>query len=240
MRNLLDLRFGIRTAEGLESSLWRLWIARAGDVYLAVRSHAGVSKYSFHRSGICRSAFTAEHGTPRAMTDRAMFKWRRSPTPPRGVGTASRVAWLIFPTDFLSRPRPHKPGDVLWIPAAPANHAAHLELCYTSETQDAVVRAFEKAGHHRLVSFTDLTDGDAFFMSCSYGRLEPATLVSPAARGSVFPDLLFSPDDPTNSGRPIRIILGPTPKDGDALVLFELGGRPSGAGSELPAGTAAP
>ena len=40
----------------------------------------------------------------------------------------------------------------------------------------------------------------------------------------MFPNLLFSANDPLNTGRPIRMFFGPMPKDGDALVLQELGG----------------
>ena len=47
-----------------------------------------------------------------------------------------------------------------------------------------------------------------------------------ARTGSFFTDLLFSADDPDDTGRPVRIRFGPQPKDGDALVLQELGGFP--------------
>lgn len=73
-KNIADLRFAIKNSSGLVSSIWRLWATRHGDVYLATRSMAKIEKFSFHKSGICRSAFTNEHGTPQTMTDRVMFK----------------------------------------------------------------------------------------------------------------------------------------------------------------------
>src|SRR5687768_16171068 len=119
-RNRLNLRFGVRRTNGFVSSVWRLWITNAGDVYLSTRSMASIVKYSFHVSGICRRAFAAEHGTPVTMADRLIYRWRRAPTASAGAGHGSRVLWLAVPTDFLSRHH----GDlsqtqVRWIPAAP-------------------------------------------------------------------------------------------------------------------------
>jgi hypothetical protein len=35
-----------------------------------------IEKVSFHESGICRRAFTREHGAPSTMTDWVMNRWR--------------------------------------------------------------------------------------------------------------------------------------------------------------------
>jgi hypothetical protein len=222
-KNIHDLRFGIRREDGYVSHTWRLWITRSADVYLFTRGMAGIEKYSFHRSGICRSAFTKEHGTPRSMSDRALFKWTRGGTPPVSNGMASRVAWIAFPTDFLSRITEKNPKPTTWIPAAPSGGATYLELAYTSEPESAVIAAFQNNGR-QLVSYTKLTSGDAFIFDYYYADWENRDLRIPASHGSVFPDLLFSASDPNDTGRPIRLKLGPPPEDGDALVLQELGG----------------
>lgn len=46
-KNLLDLRFGIRRHDGFVSNIWRAWATAPGDVYLATRSMAGITKYSY-------------------------------------------------------------------------------------------------------------------------------------------------------------------------------------------------
>ena len=219
--NLFDLRFLVQRDDGYCSSQWRLWVTRAGDVYLATRGMGGIQKYSFHASGICRSAFTREHGAPRTMADRAIVKWNRATTPRPGSGSASRVAWIAFPTDYLSRsPLPVAKSTV--IAAAPQGRATYVEVGYTFESESFVLEAF--GGNRRLHSFNRLPSGEAVFLESYHGEWENNDLSSPPAPDSVLPELCFSASDPQNTGRPLRIILGPTPRDGDALVLQELGG----------------
>jgi hypothetical protein len=222
-KNLYDLRFGIRRDDGYTSSIWRLWSTSSGDVYLATRTMGRIEKYSFHKSGICRSAFTKEHGTPPAMSDRALFKWIRAKTPPKGRGGASRVAWIAFPTDFLSRSAEENENSIVWISAAATGGATYLEMAYTRESEESVQSAFCE-NSKCLHSYTPLPGGEAFFVSSYCGNWENADLRSPPGNGSVFPELLFTQDDPSDTGRPIRIRFGPQPNDGDALTLQELGG----------------
>ena len=147
-KNILNLRFGVKRTDGYIYSIWRLWATHIGDVYLAVRSHAGVSKYSFHKSGICRSAFTSEYGKPEKMTDRAMFKWKRNVTPTID-DNATRVAWIAFPTDYLSR----ETKKVTWIDAAPSGSATFIELAYTSKPENEVRKLLSSGGICNLLSF---------------------------------------------------------------------------------------
>src|SRR5437870_785321 len=65
-----EIRFAVGTQDDLRSSVWRLW-SNKNDLYLAARSTAGLSKISFHASGICRVAVTSR--TPRA----ALANWRQ-------------------------------------------------------------------------------------------------------------------------------------------------------------------
>lgn len=230
-RNRHDLRFIVQRADGYCSSPWRLWVTAPGDVYLAVRGMGGIEKYSFHQSGICRSAFTKEHGVPSTMKDRAIFKWVRAKTPFQGSGRASRIVWMAFPTDFLSRPSHPVPAKTLCIQAAPAGDATFIELAFTFESQNSVVSAFGTNGR-RLHAYLPLPSGEALIVDSYCADWTNDELRSPPAPGSVFPELLFSHKDPEGTGRPVRIRFGPAPKDGDALVLQELGGY------KLPAGTA--
>lgn len=181
-KNRYDLRFGIKRDDGYISSIWRLWITSPGDVYLATRKMGGIEKYSFHQSGICRSAFTKEYGTPTTMPDRAMFKWVRAKTPPPGSGRASRVAWIAFPTDFLSRNLEQNESRIIWIPAAPSGGVTYLEMAYTTESEESVHSAFSE-NIKRLHSYTPLPGGEAFFVSSYHSDWENADLRSPPAEG---------------------------------------------------------
>jgi hypothetical protein len=183
---------------------------------------AKIEKYSFHKSGLCRSAFTSEHGTPDTMADRAMFKWRRLSTPPAGDGRAARVAWLIFPSDYLSKLSDLDGQDVVWVNAAPAGEATHVEISFTHESQEFIRRAFAEHQERSLLAYFTLTGEEALLVNCRNGAWENSDLNMPG-EGKVA-DLVFSPRDPYDTGRPIRIRFGRTPSDGDALVLLEVGG----------------
>ena len=222
-KNLFDLRFGIKRADGYVSIIWRLWVTRSNDVYLTTIGMSGVEKYSFHKSGICRNAFTKEHGTPATMKDRAISKWKRTVTPPKFSGRAARVAWIAFPTDYLSKDIQKHRKPITWIPAAPANSATYIELAFTSESKKGILTAFQKNDRH-LVCYVEMSNKEYFILNYYHADWKNRDLRSPASENSIFPDLLFSADDPNERGRPIRIRFGPQPRDGDALILQELGG----------------
>jgi hypothetical protein len=90
---------------------------RGVAAYVSHGSMGRIAKLSFHKSGICRSAFTSVHGAPYGMSDRVMQKWRRAPTPPAGTGGASCVFRLHFPTDYLSTALEKPRKSVTWLPA---------------------------------------------------------------------------------------------------------------------------
>lgn len=70
------LRFAVGAREDLRSSVWRLW-ANKNDLYLAARSHAMISKFSFHESGKCRFAINSTVERENTEGDRALYKWKR-------------------------------------------------------------------------------------------------------------------------------------------------------------------
>jgi hypothetical protein len=220
-KKLADLRFGIKNSLGYVSNIWRLWVTSHGDVYLATRSMAGIEKYSFHKSGICRSAFTKEYGTPKSLTDRVIFKWQRLATPPTGQGKAARVALIAFPTDYLS-----KNGDpsleVNWIEAAPPGGATYLDLAFTCESRDSVETSFSQRQERKCLLYVNLPGEEAVLLDYYHSDWENEDLKIPG--NGIVSDLLFSANDPYETGRPIRIRFGPRPSNGDAMLLRELGG----------------
>jgi hypothetical protein len=221
----IKIRLGIRRTDGYTSGIWNLFISPHGVVYLASRQTAGTHKISFHKSGICRYAFTAEHGIPAGMDDRVIFKWRRASTPTASSGRATRVFLGSFPTDFLSRLSnlPLKP--VAWIDAAPTRQATFLEVSFTRQTERSVRRALKIGGAVRsLLCYYPLPRREALIITYYYGDTNNKDIYSPSSTSSIFPSLRFSANDPAKTGRPFRMCVFSRPKDGDALLIKEIGG----------------
>jgi hypothetical protein len=226
-KNVFDLRFAVRRSDGFESSIWRAWARSPGDVYLATRRLGGIEKYSFHQSRICRRAFTREHGAAAGMADRLTSRWVRAPTPEPGSGKGIRLACLAFPTDYLSRPitgsRPGNAEPIVWIEAAPSGGATSVEIILTAESEERV-RDELASGGRRLILYEPFSAAEACIVTYGHDDWTNRDLRMPG-EGKVC-DLLFSAADPRDTGRPLRLIMGPTPADGDAALLQELGGYP--------------
>lgn len=79
-----EIRFAAGTKDDLRSSVWILW-ARKDELYLAGRSLAGLTKISFHKSGICRIAATSTGPRP------AMARWNRAKETAPGITTLISV-----------------------------------------------------------------------------------------------------------------------------------------------------
>jgi hypothetical protein len=220
-KNIADLRFVVRSPGAFVSSVWRLWVTRHGDAYLASRQLAKILKLSLHRSGICRSAFTSEHGTPASMPDRLIFKWRRKSIPSVGSGDGTRVVWLGIPTDYLSFRPDLDLTEHVCVPSAPSGGATYFEIVFTAEPQDAVELAFSTTGNRNLLLYAWLPEGHGLFICWYHADWVNEDLRMP---GNGVADLIFSAADPLRTGRPVRLTMGLPPKDGDAMVITELGG----------------
>jgi len=219
---LLDLRFCVRRTDGYVSDIWRVSTTHLGDFHLATDSIAGSEKYSFNKSGMCRSAHTGAEGAPAGLRDRAGFRWRRAVTPPRGSGKASRVAWIAFPTDYLSRPIAEDDADIVWIDAAPACGATYVEIAIAAEPEQNIRSVVDIVQDRTLVRCAALPHGETLVIFCYYADWENKDLRVPG-HGAVA-DVSFSADDPLAAGRPLRHRFGPAPTDGEAVLLLEMGG----------------
>lgn len=89
-----EIRFAIGSREDIQSSVWRLW-ANKDDLYLAARSTAGLSKISFHQSGICRFAVVSNE--PRA----PISKWQR----PKELAPGVTPMFSIIVPGFVAEDR---------------------------------------------------------------------------------------------------------------------------------------
>jgi len=219
---LLDFSFGVKRPDGYVSDIWHASTTRLGDFRLSTSSTAGVEEYSFNKSGMCRSAHRAAAGAPEALRDRGGFKWRRAVTPPRGSGRAARVAWIAFPTDYLSRPAAGDDAGVFWIAAAPASGATYVEFAYAAEPEQGIRGVLDVMQDRTLVRCAALPSGETLVIFCYHADWENNDLRVPG-NGEVA-DILFSADDRLVSGRPLRHRFGPMPKDEEAVLLLEMGG----------------
>jgi hypothetical protein len=70
------IRFAVGTKEELHSSVWCLW-SNKNDLYLTARSQGGLTKFSFHESGIYRVAINSTVENKDNTIDRARHKWTR-------------------------------------------------------------------------------------------------------------------------------------------------------------------
>ena len=219
---LLDLSFGVRRPDGYVSDIWRASTTHLGDFHLVTSSIAGVEKYSFNKSGMCRSAHSGADAAPAALRDRAGFRWRRAATPPRRSGRAARVAWMAIPTDYLSRPTVEDDGEILWIDAAPACGATYVEFAYAAEPEQGIRDVLDIVQDRTLVRCSTLPGGETLVIFCYHADWENKDLRVPG--NGVVADVLFSADDPLDTGRPLRYRFGPVPKDREAVLLLEMGG----------------
>ena len=219
---LLDLSFGIKRPDGYVSDVWRASTTRLGDFRLVTSSIAGVEEYSFDKSGMCRSAHSGGESLPATLRDRAGFRWRRAATPPRGSGRAARVAWIAFPTDYLSRPTAEDDGNIFWIAAAPACGATYVEFAYAAEPEQGIRGVLDVMQDRTLVRCAALPNGETLVIFCYHADWDNKDLRVPG--NGLAADVLFSADDPLASGRPLRHRFGPVPKDEEAVLLLEMGG----------------
>jgi hypothetical protein len=106
----------------------------------------------------------------------------------------------------------------------PRGQLRNLELLFTAETRATVETAFRNDSNRIIVDMISLPscEDESIAVCYSYDRWDNKDLLIPGD-GKVS-DLRFSTRDPENTGRPIRLEFGPIPKDGDALIVTELGG----------------
>ena len=221
-RNVSNLRFSVFDASVGHSAVWRLWITRPGDLYLASRAAAGSVKVSFHRSGICRYAFTRQHRPPASESDRVIQRWNRPALPEAGTGNFARLAWLAFPTDYLSQGPMPGLSDSTTIPPAAPGAAAFVEVGLTQGPLEAIAEGMGAAEDRGIASYSEIFEGTAAFVRWYHGAWENNDLTIPASHG--LPAYRFLAEEPVDRVRPIRLTFHSQPKDGEALLITELGG----------------
>lgn len=224
-KNIADLRFGATYIDKTFSCVFRLWATKTNDIYLAHQSFGGYKKYSFHASGINRSAVTKQEWGDRA-EDRARNKWKRGDLPEIGKGQATILAVLCIPTSLLSDKvtLPNKP--VFWLKAAPPGSATYIELLLTNESEKSVKSRLSKLPERELFFYKTLNNGSAINVT-AYHQVFDERLpgFSPYKGTALAPNgIEIYGKYVDDSGRPIRISIENNPKDNDYLVVWNYGG----------------
>lgn len=217
MPRKLIARLAIGLPSAASSNIWRFWIHK-GQVYVSTSNLGGIEKLSFHSSGICRKAFTAEYGTPSGLDNRATDSWRRAETPPAGTSQAACGLQLHVPTDCLSTARVHSPSDFRWIEPAPSGSVTIVQLLFTKESESSVQRALGE----RLLTYWQLDHGEAVVIAKIYAQLKHDPFVVPAS--DQVSGYVFSDEDPKRTGRPVRFTRFSKPIDGQPIYIWEFGG----------------
>ena len=221
-KNVADLRFAVSNQSLGRSAIWRLWITRHGDLYLATRGTASHIKVSFHRSGICRYAFTKKHGAAPSMPDRVMQRWARPPVPKPDTNSFARLAWLAVPTDYLSRGPNSALSTATTVPPAQPGSATFVEIGLTRDSRQTIDAGTGKGLDRGILLHSLIFEDVAAFVRWYHGDWKNNDLRVPASHG--LPAYRFMATERTEVQRPIRITLQADVQDGDALLVTELGG----------------
>lgn len=195
----VNCRIAVGDVNRPRSSVWR-GFSNGDDVYLTTSGMAGIQKFSFHRSGICRCAYTKEEGAAEGETDRVLHRWKREA--PVSAGKILQVLTARFPSDYLSTALPAERKAVEWIPPAPAGSATCVDFAFSGAGEEMTRKMAETTGR-TIVSFTDLPSGEAFVLTWFHAPWHRESFVVPGLFGQPG-QYVISKSDPFGSGRPTR------------------------------------
>lgn len=216
----------VQSAPLSASVVWRVWVTKKGDIYFGSADLAGVTKVSFHSSGICRNAFTEQHGRPVTMSDRVMERWKRPQVPLSGSEHFARLLWLAVPTDYLSQRAKLDLGKTVPIPAAAAGAATFIELGLGRGAQRELEAGMARSEVvNGVLAFAPTLDKLSVFVRWYHGQWENRDMNLPAApKFGADASLRFWASD-AGVERPIRLNFHLPTKDYETLMITELGGR---------------
>lgn len=212
-------RLAIGDPENLRSNIWRM-AAYKDDVYVGTGGAAPV-KFSFHKSGICREAYTGEFGIPPGMQDRVMTRWKRGEIPPPNTGKRCSVLDITIPTDFLSTGLTAPAKETHWIDAAPTGRSKCVELFFSADGPD-VAEPLIQNGKLTPIAGIRLENGNWFYITTYEATFGGQEMRIPATTHRKF-DFLITRDNVPSVERSVRILVMSRPSDGDKMVAWEYG-----------------
>ncbi len=225
-RTDMAFRFAIGSPNSGRSLSWKFW-SQGDEAYLVVRGvGARFQKFSFHKTGNCRWA-RIQAGL--SGSDRVMFEWQRDVVPARGMGQASLLMAIAFPTNHLSTSIEMTGKEVTWIPPATANKATLVEIFITREFKQEIVEDFSQKNERSLLFFKTNRSGLNVCVARSEFDCGPVDMkVEESGLPGAFSGVLYFPDvDTHNSGRPLRLVM--MPQNSSPPTVWELGGHDASA-----------
>lgn len=222
----MNLRIAVGGPEGPRSTVWRIF-SQGGEVYAAHRSLAGIEKFSFHSSRICRRAFVKERNLPDGKSDRLLERWIRAETPAAGQRRAVAVLSVIFPTAHLSSSGQPPNKSVLWVSPAGSDSSRVVQMIFTRDSESELQNALVEGGAE-LLAYQALPNGDGFAVTGITAPWEGKTLIVNPAQGGT-EDIVLPCYATPSIDRPIRFTLFARP---DEMRCFEY------SGFKMPAGKA--
>lgn len=166
----LTVRFGVGLPGAARSSVWRVWTESAkSDVYVAVRSMAGVMKISLHRSGVCHAALTKsfEARLPQEASlpdgSRYLDRWMR----PTHVGSQLVVPCrLVFPASELRHRGPDEEQldpSIKWLPPPPSTKMIDVACTYSGQVFGSDEWPWKQLGAE-FIARVMLGNGEVFWL----------------------------------------------------------------------------
>lgn len=155
------------------SAIWRFWLSpNHNDVYIAVRTLAGIAKWSLHlKTGSWMFQYVREYSEKHSIENRELARMARPPELGGNSGWTSAFAIFTRSRDLAPLPKrlAAKAKDVEWLPAPPAARAGAIHL-FIVRPDSAVV---ELRGMTPF-AIIQLPNGDGGMLAVAYPELTPA------------------------------------------------------------------
>ena len=163
-------RFGVCDTVGRQSSVFRVWRGKkTSDIYVAVRSVAGIIKASLHQSGLWQVSFTSQYfhrndTKPFLDGDR---HFSMCPRPGEVMLGVTRAFTIYFPTSELGIA--HSVSDkkaVYWLSAAEKDSWIAAELMLTSPNAPKTSWRSEDGAELPVIDHMTLPNGENLWLVC--------------------------------------------------------------------------
>ena len=172
------IRFAVGAKDGPRSGVWRAWSNLGqSDIYIAIRTIAGLNKVSLHPTGWCSASMTSQEArsNPAALQSqggtRHLDKWQR----PLLTGNLLSIPLrLRFPASEL-RPgidTPSRNTKISWLPSPHGGHAIDV-LCIFTSSAYSVGEWPWKSDQGNLLASTRLPNGETFWLISHLYRTVP-------------------------------------------------------------------
>lgn len=123
-----EMRFGLGTAQGQYSTVWRVWV-QGDEIYMTSRMFGRWMRLSLHSSGIWRWAFVESSATARQMKgDRAQRKWLRPSEFIPGWVAGPSVMFPFAPVKGWEADPPETDKPVSWLEPPAKNQKVTVSL----------------------------------------------------------------------------------------------------------------